>query len=66
MSAGQIRSRFRDVSSSTGRLYRRAAIQLIFILIRLQRQSNLTGSRLDLSIVNSDLTSSELDQVRFD
>ena len=66
MSAGQIRSQFRDISSLTGRLYRHAAIQLIFILIRLQHQSNLTGSRLDLSIVNSDLTSSELDQVRFD
>ena len=76
MSAGQVRSRFGDVSDSTSRSYQSTAIQLIsdrsgysalvsqpiFRSVGFQVQPDLTGSGSGLNIVKPDSTRSQLDQ----
>ena len=80
MSAGRVRSRFGDVSDSTGRSYRSTATRpisdrsgysalvsrLIFRSVRFQVQPDPTGSGLSLNIVKPDSTGSGLDQARLD
>jgi len=66
MSAGQVGSRFRDVSDSTGRSYRRVVTRLIFTSIGLQRQPDPTGLGSGLSIVKPDSTGFKYYQTRLE